>query len=139
MERKEKVWFGLLILIAVLFNAITISPLVPWLEWRLWSQPALDQRLTIDMQNYEIRLPQKPMEIKTNEFVEFVVTSKDVTYGFGVFRPDGTLVFQIQVLPKYENRFVWKFDTPGVYDIRSTEYSGPRHPEMYIKDALRVK
>lgn len=139
MERKEKLWLGFLILIAITFNAITISPLVPWLEWKLWNPPAPDQRFTIEMENYEIRLPQKPMEIKTNQFIQFVVTSKDVTYGFGVFRPDGTLVFQMQVLPNYENKFLWKFDTPGTYDIRSTEYSGPKHPQMYLKDAIRVK
>ncbi|OQY19782.1 MAG: cytochrome C oxidase subunit II, partial [Anaerolineaceae bacterium 4572_32.1] len=62
----------------------------------------------------------------------------DVTYGFGVFRPDGTMVFQMQVVPGYENRILWKFDAPGTYDVRSTEYSGPRHPEMFIEDAIRV-
>jgi cytochrome c oxidase subunit 2 len=43
------------------------------------------------------------------------------------------------VLPGRENRFVWKFDTAGSYDIRSTEYSGPRHSEMFIKDAITVR
>ena len=65
-------------------------------------------------------------------------TSADVTYGFGVFRQDGTMVFQMQVLPGHENRIVWKFDTPGSYDVRSTEYSGPRHSEMFYQDAIRV-
>lgn len=78
------------------------------------------------------------MEVQAGEYVEFMATSKDVTYGFGVFRKDGTLVFQMQVLPGMTNRIVWKFDTAGSYDVRSTEYSGPRHSEMLVPDAIRV-
>jgi cytochrome c oxidase subunit 2 len=61
-----------------------------------------------------------------------------VTYGFGVFRGDGSMVFQMQVLPGRENRIVWTFDAAGTYDVRSTEYSGPRHSEMHVPDAIRV-
>jgi cytochrome c oxidase subunit 2 len=61
-----------------------------------------------------------------------------VTYGFGVFRPDGTMVFQMQVIPGHENSILWKFDSPGPYDVRSTEYSGPRHPEMFVANAIQV-
>ncbi len=78
------------------------------------------------------------LSVKAGEFVEFVATSRDVTYGFGVFRKDGKMVFQMQVVPGYENRIVWRFDEPGTYDIRSTEYSGPRHPEMFVADAIHV-
>ncbi len=67
-----------------------------------------------------------------------MATSTDVTYGFGVFRPDHTMVFQMQVLPGRENSILWKFDQPGTYDVRSTEYSGPRHSEMYVPNAIRV-
>jgi cytochrome c oxidase subunit 2 len=48
------------------------------------------------------------------------------------------MVFQMQVLPGRENNIIWKFDDPGIYDVRSTEYSGPRHSEMYISDAIQV-
>ena len=139
MERKEKYWLILLAVVAITFNAITLSPMVPWQEWRLWSHPAPDKSFSIEMEDYEIRLPEQQIDINTGEFTEFVVTSKDVTYGFGVFRSDGTLVFQTQVLPGRKNSFLWKFDTAGLYNIRSTEYSGPRHSEMFIKDAIRVR
>jgi cytochrome c oxidase subunit 1 len=36
------------------------------------------------MENYQIKLPPGGIEVKRNEFVEFVATSKDVTYGFAV-------------------------------------------------------
>ncbi|GEM_PF-3640347 len=89
----------------------------------------------MEFADYEIRLPSQGIRVKAGEFVEFVATSRDVTYGFGVFRKDGRMVFQMQVVPGYENRIVWKFDKPGLYDVRSTEYSGPRHPG----DAITTK
>jgi cytochrome c oxidase subunit 2 len=138
VERKELLWFGLLILVALAFNAVTLSPLVPWQKWLLWSQPSPDRRVSVEFADYEIKLPPQGIEVRAGEFVEFVATSRDVTYGFGVFRPDGPMVFQMQVLPGRENKITWKFDAPGTYDVRSTEYSGPRHPEMFIEDAIRV-
>jgi len=138
MDVRERRWLYVLIAVFLVFNAVTLSPLVPWQKWLLWSDPTPDQRISIEMEDYEIKLPAEGIEIRADEYVEFTVTSGDVTYGFGVFRPDGTMVFQMQVTPGYENRIIWKFDAPGTYDVRSTEYSGPRHPEMFIKDAIRV-
>jgi cytochrome c oxidase subunit 2 len=138
MDREERIWFGVLILVALAFNAVTLSPLVPWQKWLLWSHPAPDRRISVEIENYEIGLPPEGIEVRAGEFVEFVATSRDVTYGFGVFRPDGSMVFQMQVIPGYENKIMWKFDAPGTYDVRSTEYSGPRHPEMFIEDAIQV-
>lgn len=138
MERQERLWFGLLILVAVVFNAVTLSPAVPWQKWLLWSHPTPDKSFLIEIGNYEIKLPPGGIEVKAGEYVEFVATSTDVTYGFGVFQPNGPMLFQMQVIPGYQNRIIWKFDTPGTYDIRSTEYSGPKHPEMFIRDAIRV-
>jgi len=138
LEKREKIWFGVLIFVALAFNIFSLSPLVPWQQWLLWSHPIPTQSVRVEMGDYEIRLPSGGIQVKTNEYMEFVATSTDVTYGFGVFRQDGTLVFQMQVLPGYENKIVWKFDAPGVYDMRSTEYSGPRHPEMFIEDAILV-
>lgn len=138
MEKKEQLWLGFLLGAALLFNVVTLSPLIPWQQWLLWSRPTPTQSIPVEMENYQIKLPPQGVEVKANEFVEFVTTSKDVTYGFGVFRPDGTLVFQIQVVPGHDNRITWKFDAPGTYDVRSTEYSGPKHSQMFIKEAIRV-
>jgi cytochrome c oxidase subunit 2 len=138
MDTRERRWLYVLIAVFLAFNAITLSPLVPWQKWLLWSHPTPDQHISIEMEDYEIKLPAGGIEIEADEYVELTVTSEDVSYGFGVFRPDGTMVFQMQVVPGYKNRILWKFDAPGTYDVRSTEYSGPRHPEMFIEDAIRV-
>ncbi|MEW6141809.1 MAG: hypothetical protein AB1597_01440 [Chloroflexota bacterium] len=138
MEKHERVWLGILCVVFIIVNAITISPLVPWQEWQVWSKPVPEKIIPVEVENYRFKLPPQGIEAKANQYVEFVATSKDVTYGFGVFRQDGSLVFQMQVIPGRESRLAWKFDAPGVYDVRSTEYSGPRHPEMFVKNAIRV-
>ena len=138
MERKEFLWLLCLLAVFLIFNVVTLSPLVPWQQWTLWSHPTPDKRVAVEMENYQIKLPPGGIEVKRNEFVEFVATSKDVTYGFGVFRSSGPLVFQMQVVPGYQNSIIWKFDEPGTYHVRSTEYSGPKHPQMFVQDAIRV-
>ncbi len=137
MEKEEKAWLIILILIAISFHTIVLTT-VPWTQWNVWSQPEPDKVFHIRISNYTFYLPDGGIVIKVGEVVKFVVTSDDVTYGFGVFRSDGTIVFQIQVLPNYENSIIWVFNEPGNYTIRSTEYSGPMHPEMVIPDAIRV-
>lgn len=138
MEKKERNWLFFLIGIFLVVNAITLSPLVPWQEWLLWNDVEPDQTVEVEYGAYEIEMPADPVEIKVGDYVEFIATSKDVTYGFGVFRQDNTMVFQMQVLPGRENHIIWKFEEPGLYDVRSTEYSGPKHSEMYLPDAILV-
>jgi cytochrome c oxidase subunit 2 len=138
MDPRERNWLFVLIGVFLVFNIITLSPLIPWQRWLFWSKPAPDQTVNVEFGDYEIGLPSDGIEAKVGEYVEFSATSTDVTYGLGVFRKDSSMLFQMQVLPGRENRIVWKFDEPGNYDVRSTEYSGPRHSEMYVPDAIRV-
>ena len=138
MDPRERNWLFVLVGVFLVFNIVTLSPIIPWQKWLLWSNPTPDQTVSISMGDYEIRLPAEGINVKVGEYVDFVATSDDVTYGFGVFRQDGSMVFQMQVLPGRENSILWKFAEPGVYDVRSTEYSGPRHSEMYIQNAISV-
>ncbi|MDR2148514.1 MAG: hypothetical protein LBE91_18890, partial [Tannerella sp.] len=73
------------------------------------------------------------------DLVLFDVTSDDLTYGFGLFRQDNSMVFQMQVLPGHKNDILWKFDKPETLSIRSTEYSGWKGYNMYLKDVVTVK
>ena len=138
MDARERRWLYVLIGVFVVFNAVTLSPLIPWQRWLLWSRPTPTQHVDIEFEDYEIRLPSGGIEVRAGEPVEFSATSADVTYGFGVFRPDGSMVFQMQVIPGYQNTLIWEFDAPGFYDVRSTEYSGPGHPGMFVERAIRV-
>jgi cytochrome c oxidase subunit 2 len=138
MDVRERRWLYILIAVFVVFNAVTLSPLVPWQRWLLWDRPTPAQRVELVYENYEITLPAEGIEVRVGEPVEFAAVSRDVTYGLGVFRTDGSMVFQMQVIPAYQNSIVWEFDSPGLYAIRSTEYSGPDHPGMFVDQAIRV-
>lgn len=137
MEKSEKRWLIVLIIIFVIVNAVTLSSVIPWQEWQLWKDPEPAQVVHVVFDDYNIVM-ETPVMIKAGEFVEFSATSDDVTYGFGVFRKDNSMVFQMQVLPGRTNTIIWKFDETGMYDVRSTEYSGPRHSDMVLRDALEV-
>lgn len=138
MEKQEKHYLYVLIVVALVINAVTISPLMPWQGWLLWSKPTPTQTFNISVCNYQFNFPSGGMKAKVGEPVKFVVTSCDVTYGFGVFHKSGRMLFQIQVLPNYNNEIVWIFDEPCSYTVRSTEYSGPEHPFMVVPDAITV-
>jgi cytochrome c oxidase subunit II len=138
MDKREKYWLYFLVAIFLIFNVLTLSKLIPWQKWLVWSNPTPDKTVEIHYANYQIQMD-IPVEIQRGEYVEFMATSADVTYGFGVFRKDGSLVMQMQVLPGRENHILWKFDEAGWYDVRSTEYSGPGHSNMFLPDAIVVK
>jgi len=138
MGRGEKRWLYFLFAVVIVGNLLFLSPILPSARYSLYEREAV-MTVTIEVRDYKYYLPESPIRVPANVPVEFVVVSDDLVYGFGVFRKDGTMVFQMQVVPKpYINRIVWVFDQPGLYDIRSTEYSGPKHPWMFVPDAIEV-
>ena len=140
MHTDERNWLYFLLAVVLLGNLVTLSPLIPSANYGLWTQSTPVMTVTVQVENYQFIMPQQPIIIPVGKVVEFVVVSHDVTYGFGVFRKDGTMVFQMQVVPEpYKNTLKWIFDQDGFYDVRSTEYSGPQNPFMYVANAIEVE
>ena len=140
MERKERNWLYFLVAMVLLGNLVTLSPLIPSTNYGFWTQSTPVMTITIQAQDYHFIMPEQPIVIPLGQVVQFVVVSHDVTYGFGVFRKDGTMVFQMQVVPEpYQNTLKWVFDQSGFYDVRSTEYSGPQNPFMFVPNAIEVE
>ena len=140
MHRNERNWLYFLLAVVLLGNLVTLSPLIPSANYGLWAQSTPVMTISIQVENYHFIMPEQPIIIPVGRVVEFVVVSHDVTYGFGVFRKDGTMVFQMQVVPEpYKNTLLWVFDQPGFYDVRSTEYSGPQNPFMFVPNAIQVE
>lgn len=112
---------------------------IPWAEMDLNRHDIKpDKTFNISVANHKFILPGEKIVINTGEIVLFDVTSSDLTYGFGLFREDNSMLFQMQVVPGHKNDIMWKFLSPGVYTIRSTEYSGPKGIAMIEKDAVLV-
>jgi cytochrome c oxidase subunit II len=97
-----------------------------------------DKVFAITIENHQFKLPSERLIINCHDKVLFDVKSNDLTYGFGLFRDDHSMVTQMQVLPGHRNDLLWQFDKPGIYSIRSTEYSGPKGVFMIVKDAVEV-
>ena len=144
-EGKSKVkpvlfytFVGFLTVLGVSLHIITYNT-IPWAEMDLNRHEITpDKSFAIDVANHAFILPEEKMVIEVGEIVEFDVTSKDLTYGFGVFREDQSMLFQMQVVPGHRNDILWKFLKPGWYTIRSTEYSGPKGVAMVEENVIEV-
>ena len=133
-------YLATLVLIGVGIHIMTYNK-IPWVAWELKKHkiPA-DREIHIVMKNQKFIFPEKtPITIKCGEVVKFNVVSEDLTYGFGLFRPDNSMVFQMQVVPGHNNELLWQFHEDGTFYVLSTEYSGPKGARMKVSDAFKVE
>lgn len=112
---------------------------VPWVPTDLdRANIKAEKTFEINYKDHEITLAEKPMRVPCGKKVVFNAHSKDLTYGFGIFRENHTLVTQMQVVPNSRNDLMWEFNKNATYYIRSTEYSGPKGAGMIVEDAIVV-
>ena len=76
-------------------------------------------------------------ELPAHVPLEFVVRSLDVNHDFAIYGPSGTLNAQVQAMPGYTNRLVYRFDRPGTYTVRCLEYCGISHHAMLTTFTVR--
>ena len=119
---------------------------IPWVAEDIMRHDIdADRTYEIEVSKHRWKLPEEKMVANMGEKIRFKVTSNDLTYGFGLFRKDGSMVMQMQVVPMHENDILWTFHECGTFDLTSTEYSGPGEYDnetgedlMLVKDALVV-
>ena len=112
---------------------------VPWVPIDLnRANIEADTVFNITYEDHQMSFSSFPMQVGCGEHVVFNAVSNDLTYGFGIFRTDHTMVAQMQVVPQSRNDLMWKFEKNGTYYIRSTEYSGPKGAKMIAQDAIVV-
>ncbi|MBI3354230.1 MAG: cytochrome C oxidase subunit II [Nitrospirae bacterium] len=132
------VWVGILIFTGVGIHIMTFNK-IPWVKWDLSrNNIKVDKEFNVAIADYQFQLPAKHLLIEEGQTVRFNLESKDYTYGFGLFREDGSMLFQMQVVPGSKNDIVWKFNKSSNYAIRSTEYSGPKGGNLFVKNAVIV-
>jgi len=112
---------------------------VPWVPYDL-DRANIEPAAIFDIayEDHQMSFSDLPMNVGCGEYVVFNATSNDLTYGFGIFRADHTLVAQMQVVPQSKNDLMWRFDKNGTYYVRSTEYSGPQGARIVARDAIIV-
>ena len=112
---------------------------VPWVSIDLnRADIKADAVFEITYEDHQMSFSSFPMQVGCGNHVVFNATSNDLTYGFGIFRADHTLVAQMQVVPQSRNDLMWRFEKNGTYYVRSTEYSGPKGAQMVAQDAIVV-
>ena len=99
---KPAVFYGFVAFLTVCgvsLHFITYST-IPWAPVDLnRSGIRPDREFTITAEQHTFTLPAETLAVNCRETVRFNVVSKDLTYGFGLFREDNSMVFQMQVLP----------------------------------------
>ena len=129
---------GMLVVLGVSLHIVTFNT-IPWAPMDLNRADINPDRVfNITVEKHRFTLPEATLNINCNEKVLFSVISNDLTYGFGLFRSDNSMMFQMQVVPGHPNEILWQFDGAGIYTIRSTEYSGPDGWNIVMKDAVVV-
>jgi cytochrome c oxidase subunit 2 len=139
---KTSLFIVLVVFLTVLGVSLHIvtSKTIPWVSMDLnRANITPDHVFNIIVEDHQFQLPQEKLEMKVGEIIVFDVRSNDLTYGFGIFRQNQTMVCQMQVVPGHKNDLMWEFEEPGIYTIRSTEYSGPKGHQMILKDVVIVK
>ncbi len=146
-------YVGILISVGVSIHIFTFNK-IPWVETdfkrhTIEKDPSFDkskQMFNIVVKKQKFYLPTDRMnadgqlEIECGKYIVFDVKSEDMTYGFGLFRQDNSMVAQMQVGPGTRNDLMWQFNKNGTYHIQSTEYSGPKGGyHMKIDNAVVVK
>jgi len=121
---------------------------IPWVSQDITRHDITpDASYTFEIENHKwVNMPKK-VTVQCGQTIEFDVQSRDLVYGFGLFRQDGSLVTQMQVNPGTDvngildsNDILWTFHHNGVFDVISTEYSGPdAYDEHTGKDLMFVK
>jgi len=112
---------------------------VPWVPIDLnRASIEADTIFDITYEDHQMSFSSFPMQVGCGEHVVFNAISNDLTYGFGIFRADHTMVAQMQVVPQSRNDLMWRFEKNGTYYVRSTEYSGPKGARMIAQNAVVV-
>jgi cytochrome c oxidase subunit 2 len=161
LTRKEKAksivripfygYIGFLVAMGVGHHIFTYNT-IPWVSQDINRHKIKpDATYTFEIENHKwVNMP-KSVTVQCGQTIKFDVRSKDLVYGFGLFRQDGSMVMQMQVNPGTDvngilepNDILWTFNHNGVFDVMSTEYSGPDayddegHSKMIVKKWLKV-
>ncbi len=138
---RDKLFYtfaAFLVILGMSLHVVTYNT-IPWVPTDVHAGDIeADKEFLITVADHEFNLPAERLMIDCDDTVRFNVRSSDLTYGFGLFRQDNSMMFQMQVGPDRDNELVWEFNKNGVYNIRSTEYSGPLGYQMIVKDAVEV-
>ena len=132
-DQVESYRSGLFWGLVVLGIVVAVATLWPW----PYDMSSADDSVTVTATGSQWSWEIVPQEVPVGRPITFKVTSNDVNHGFGVYDPDGTMLFQTQAMPGYVNQVRYTFSKPGQYRVLCMEYCGLVHHDMI--DKIEVK
>ncbi len=139
LEKAEKGWLIFSMIGLLIIAAITI-PIAQPVVSNLLAPKDDNQKIYVNAYQFRFRLYNQSSELSSlsaDKYIEFHVNTSDVTHGFGVYDEEGRLVFQMQVVPGYDNVGRVKLN-PGTYSIYCLEFCGLGHHAMKVESAFTV-
>lgn len=131
---KARTIYGVLLVILMLVVTIYTLRDLPF------NKPASVESadiISVDAEAFQFGFELSQSEFKVGDTIEFNVTTRDVTHGFGLYSPDMDLIGQTQAMPDYTNTFYITLEEAGTYEILCLEYCGLAHHVM--KAEITVK
>lgn len=140
LEKAEKGWLLFAMIGLLIIAAITIPIAQPVVSNLLVSPEDRMQKIYVNSYQFGFTFYNTSDELNSlssEQYIEFHVNTSDVTHGFGVYDSEGHLVFQMQVVPGYDNVGRVKL-APGTYSLHCLEFCGLGHHLMEKLDAFTV-
>lgn len=128
-----KKWYKARKIYGILLIALMLAVTFYTLRELPFNKPAAvatEDVVVIDVEALQFGFELSNQALSVGDTVEFNVTTRDVTHGFGLYDPDMNLIGQTQAMPEYTNTFYTTFDEPGIYKILCLEYCGLGHHLM---------
>ena len=120
---RENTWLWMVI-------AFLVATLVATMIFVPYGQSAGPDKQVVKVTAQQFAFTIVPAKVQANRPVEFVLTSRDTTHGFGLATDNYNIIKQAQIPPEHTQLLVHTFTTPGRYRIVCLEYCGVRHAAM---------
>lgn len=125
---RKYYFIGILAVMAII-SAVTLTRL-PYHH-----EAAAEDYKAVDVEGIQFAWNMSEDKFVVGEPIEFLVTSTDVTHGFGLYDENLQLIAQTQAMPGYTNSVYHTFDKPGKYQILCMEYCSVGHHIM-VKEII---
>jgi cytochrome c oxidase subunit II len=133
--RTRAFYFTLIVSTALITLAVTL-PMIPYPVSFAGQKPDVVVNAQGQMWFWTLtpvsgaRANNDKLVLPVSKLVEFDVTSKDVNHNFAIYNSAGHLIAQVQAMPGYTNRLLYRFSKPGSYYAVCLEYCGLAHHAM---------
>lgn len=129
ISRIEGLWIAVVLALFVGVNVMSIKYMPTFSTAYAATTDANIQDVEVTAQSWAYQISEREYEV--GRPVRFTVKSVDTVHGFGVYHPDGRILFTMMLIPGMEkSSLIHTFTEPGKYKVRCLEYCGIAHHVM---------